>query len=156
MPVCGQINEEDTMHTFITQCYSALNKKGSSAICNLMGESESITPTEISQTEKEMLYDITYVKSWKKKKKKTVKLTEAESRIVTAEGSPPSPARRNSAGKDSGTALLGSSLQPRGARGKRSPCSLAPQQVNPGWERGRRASQAARVVASAPPASVAL
>ena len=34
-----------------------------------MGESESITPTEISQTEKEMLYDITYVKSWKKKNK---------------------------------------------------------------------------------------
>ena len=63
MPECGQINEEDTMHTFITQCYSALNKKGSSAICNLMGESESITPTEVSQTEKEMLYDITYVKS---------------------------------------------------------------------------------------------
>lgn len=43
--------------------YSALNKKGNSALCNLMGESESIMPTEISQTEKEMQYDITYVKS---------------------------------------------------------------------------------------------
>ena len=56
--------------------YSALNKKGNSALCNLMGESESIMPTEISQTEKEMQYDITYVK-----------LTEAERRIVTDEGS---------------------------------------------------------------------
>lgn len=70
-------------------------------------------------------------------KKKKVKLTEAESSIVTDEGAPPSPARRNSVGKDSGTAFLGSSLQPRGARGKRSPCSLAPQQVKPGWEGGR-------------------
>lgn len=52
-----------------------------------MGDSESIMPTEISQTEKEMLYDITYVKSSKTNLKKQVKLTEAERRIVTDEGS---------------------------------------------------------------------
>ena len=46
-----------------------------------MGDSESIMPTEISQTEKEMLYDITYVKSSKTNLKKQVKLTEAERRI---------------------------------------------------------------------------
>ena len=143
VPICGRIVKEDEMHIFIMYYYSALNKKGNSALCNLMGESESIMPTEISQTEKEMLYDITYVKSWKTRfqkqilKNKSSLQKQREELLLTRVLSLPQPIEiqltRIQARLSWGPCCSSGEWE------QRSPCSLAPPrgEILAGWGEGR-------------------